>query len=140
MFEFKSVKFSGTEEEKANQSYVLDLKSGVKTIRSQWHNDTQSEHDLIYIINLNGPITKNGGESTYGTKDLAANIKMFEANPKVKGGIILGDSGGGSTVAVEIFRSTLHERKKPIVTLIEKGSDYIRIMRLSDRRKFDLRR
>lgn len=111
-----------TPEEKYNSCFILNAKSGVKTVSRVWEPKYETESDLVYIINLNGPITKNGGDSTFGTKDLAANIKYFESFDNVIGGIILGDSGGGSSNAVEIFDSAVSERTKPIVTLLEKGS------------------
>lgn len=111
-----------TPEEKYNSCFILNAKSGVKTVSRVWEPKYETESDLVYIINLNGPITKNGGDSTFGTKDLANNIKYFESFDNVIGGIILGDSGGGSSNAVEIFDSAVSERTKPIVTLLEKGS------------------
>jgi len=109
-------------EEKYNSTFVYNVQNGVKTVSEGWQARNDAESDLIYIINLNGVITKNGGDSTWGTKDLANKIKFFESFPNVKGGIIIPDSGGGSANAVEIFNSTVLERTKPIVVLLEKGS------------------
>lgn len=109
-------------EEKYNSTFLFDLKSDTRIVSNKWQARDNAKDELIYMIDLNGPITRSGGMSSYGTKDLANNIAYFESLPNVIGGIILADSGGGSTNAVEIIDSAIISRKKPIVSLLEKGT------------------
>lgn len=114
---------SGTE--KYNSVFVLDLLSGTKVISEKWHattSEARESEELIYLIHLDGPITRSGGSSSYGTKDLSDKINYFESLPNVIGGIIVSDSGGGSTNAVGIMDTAIRNRKKPIVSLIEEGA------------------
>lgn len=110
-------------EEKLNSVFLYDLKSKTKIVKSQY--DARQEqgegNDLVYVVNLDGPITKNGGTSTYGTRHIAQQILNFDKNPDVIGGIMITDSGGGSTNAVDHMRDAMTRRTKPLVQLIEKG-------------------
>lgn len=110
--------------EKYNSVDLLNLQSKVRTVQSRYNalDPAFAEDELVYIVNLNGPITRTGGSSSYGTKDLANTIMFFEALPNVIGGIINADSGGGSTNAVEIIDSTIKNRLKPIVSILEQGA------------------
>lgn len=106
-----------------NSTEVLNLTSRTKIVQDRWQaKDANEDDELIYIVNLDGPITRNGGMSSYGTAQLANMIMFFEALPNVIGGIVKADSGGGSTNAVEIIDSTIRNRTKPIVSLLEKGT------------------
>ena len=80
------------------------------------------DESIIGIINLDGPITKEGGASSHGTKQLSENLKSFELDDRVKGTIIKADSGGGSGVAIQFLRDSMLEANKPIGVWLEKGS------------------
>lgn len=111
------------ESEKNNSVFLYDLKSKTRIIDNTNHlRDNQGKNDsLVYVVNLDGPITKNGGLSSNGTKQISQQILSFDSDPRVKGGILLTDSGGGSTNAVEHMADAMTKRKKPLVQLIEKG-------------------
>lgn len=108
---------------KLNSISLLEIKSETRLVRSTWSLDNRDSFDGIGIINLNGPITKNGGASTYGTKQMSSQMLQMSKDSRIKGFMILGDSGGGATGAVRLMADTINEVKKtkPVYTLIEKG-------------------
>jgi ClpP class serine protease len=79
--------------------------------------------DGIGVINLNGPITKNGGASSYGTKYLAQSMLQMSKDSRIKGFVIKTDSGGGATGAVSLMQEAISKVKetKPVYALVEKG-------------------
>jgi ClpP class serine protease len=87
----------------------------------QLRND--NDFDGIGIINFNGVITKGGGSSSYGTKDLATQMLTMSNDNRIKGFILKVDSGGGASNAVSIMSDAINQVKKtkPVYTLVEKG-------------------
>ena len=80
----------------------------------------------IGVIDINGPITKNGGQSSYGMVQLSNMMLSMAKDDRIKGFIEINDSGGGQTSAVDIMQDAKNEVKekygKPIYTFIPKGS------------------
>lgn len=115
------VKFQA-KEDRNNAIALVNVSNATKIINRTWQlsEDYQGD-DLVYIINLNGVITKDGGESTYGMTYLAAQMQNFDADIRVKGGVIVVDSGGGSTSGMEVLTYAISQLKKPLVTLVERG-------------------
>ncbi|MBB6236499.1 ClpP class serine protease [Pedobacter sp. AK013] len=108
--------------ERANSISLYDTKSAVTILTRTYElNQDANGNDLIYVLNLNGVITKNGGMSSYGMKELSSQLLKFDADSRVKGGVIIVDSGGGSSLGMELMKYTLQTRKKPIVGLIERA-------------------
>lgn len=129
---------------KAYQQMLLDFRKGVQidfgetknnslSIFNPKNNETVLVDDTyqlrnnkdfqgIGVINLNGPITKNGGTSTQGTKQISEQMLYLALDNRIKGFIIKADSGGGSSNAVNILVDTINEIKqtKPVYTVIEK--------------------
>lgn len=66
----------------------------------------------IAIVNLNGVITVDGGMSSYGMTQLSEYMLSLAKDENIKGFGILGNSGGGSTMAVEIMTDTIAEIRK----------------------------
>jgi protease-4 len=126
-------------EEKNNQFSLLELNQATKIVKSRpWtdFNRLDSEHSYISIVDLNGPITKNGGQSHYGTKDIAKAMSKAEKQSNIIGHIIQIDSGGGAANAVAEMRDVMSKIKKPIVSFVDGmmasaalkigiGSDYV---------------
>lgn len=109
-------------ETKYNSCMFYDLKSvdfveGTYDLRKADQNA-----ELINIVSINGPITKGGGQSSYGTKDISRQMLMADKDNRVKGHIIMADSGGGSTSAVQFMTDAIAEASKPVVSFIEKGA------------------
>lgn len=108
---------------KLNSISLLEITSETRLIKSTWSLNNSDSFDGIGIINLNGPITKNGGASSYGTKDLSKSMLQMSKDARVKGFIIITDSGGGSSAAVGLMQDAINEVKKtkPVYSVIEKG-------------------
>ena len=89
-------------------------------------NDIKGDFNGIGIIDINGPITKNGGQSSYGMLELSSMMLSMAKDERIKGFIEINDSGGGQTSAVDIMQDAKNEVKqkygKPIYTFIPKGS------------------
>jgi len=109
-------------EVKYNSIDLLQIKGETRLIQRDWQLLNREEFDGIGILNLNGPITKGGGDSSSGMIELSSSMRSMAKDQRIKGFIILGDSGGGSTAAVRVMSDTINEVKqtKPVYTLIEK--------------------
>lgn len=75
----------------------------------------------IAQYNFDSVITKGGGMSHFGTKDIATQFVEMEANENVIGHIFKMESGGGSVAAIKYIRevSKKENRKKPLVVFAE---------------------
>lgn len=107
--------------EKLNNHFFYEIKSATRLVSRPAQVDQSSGDEYISVINLNGVITKEGGDSTYGTKQLSRMLLQFDADPKVIGHIILADSGGGSSAGMKVMRRAIEQVQKPIASLIEYG-------------------
>lgn len=110
-------------ESKLNSISLLQVNSGVKLISDNYDLKNTDSFDGIGVINLNGPITKNGGTSSNGTKKLSSLMIEMSKDQRIKGFVIKADSGGGATGAVQIMVDAINEVKKtvPVYASIEKG-------------------
>lgn len=115
------ISFEPDENGKCNSFNLYDTNNARLVHDSYDLRNAEPNDTLIGIINLDGVITKHGGMSSYGTKYLSNQIKKFEADSRVKGTLIKAASGGGSGQAIQYFRDTILECKKPVGTWIEKG-------------------
>jgi ClpP class serine protease len=111
-------------EVKYNSVDLLVVNSETRLIQREWQLNNSNEFEGIGILNLNGPITKGGGASSSGMIEMSNSMLSMSADKRIKGFIILGDSGGGSTSAVRIMADTISQVKqtKPVYTLIQKES------------------
>lgn len=75
----------------------------------------------IALYNFDGPITKYGGMSHYGTTEIASQFAEMESNDNVIGHIFFVESGGGSANAIKYIRdfSSKENRTKPLVAYSE---------------------
>ena len=131
--------------EKHNQIGIYQAKNQVVITEKDYKLDNlQAGDQNISLIKLDGPITKNGGDSHYGTVDLARKLRTFDASEKIIGHIIQIESGGGSANAVDEMKDAIQAAKKPVVVFcdgimasaalyIGSYSDYIISHRESDR-------
>ena len=110
-------------ETKYNSFYYLDLKSKTTLVTREWELQDNSISEAVGVINLDGPITKSGGESSYGTKQLSQRMLSMSNDSRVKGIIINVDSGGGSSSAVQLMVDAINEVKKskPVYAVVSKG-------------------
>lgn len=110
-------------DQKYNSISLMEVKGQTKLIQREWQLDSKDDFDAIGIINLNGPITKGGGASSSGMIELSNSMISMSKDSRVKGFIVLTDSGGGSSAAVNIMGDAIQEVKKtkPVYSLISKG-------------------
>lgn len=110
-------------EVKLNSISLLEVSNETRIIKNTWSLNNSDSFDGIGVINLNGPITKNGGSSSYGTKDLSKSMLQMSQDSRIKGFVIVTDSGGGSSSAVTLMQDAINEVKKtkPVYSVIEKG-------------------
>lgn len=110
-------------EQKYNAVSLLTVKSDSRIITREWQLETKEDFEGIGIINLDGPITKGGGMSSYGMLELSAQMERMALDNRIKGFVVLTDSGGGASNAVEIMADTISavNKEKPVYSLITKG-------------------
>lgn len=115
-------------EVKYNSISVLKFKSDCEDdvedyIESEDDDLTEDDIQGIAIVNLNGVITVDGGASSYGMTQLSEQMLSMSKDDNIKGFIIYANSGGGSTMAVEIMTDAIAEirKTKPVRGLVKKG-------------------
>lgn len=80
--------------------------------------------EVISVIHLDGPITKNGGMSSYGTREMSREMDRMTNDDRVKGHILVTDSGGGASNATIFLTDSIKKSQqagKPVVQFVEKG-------------------
>jgi protease-4 len=113
------------ENEKLNSVAMFDISSATRTaFSSRELSRIDEDAEIVSVIMLNGPITKNGGMSSFGMKYLASEMSAMTKDERVKGHIIVTDSGGGASNAVVFMADAIAESQaagKPVIQFIEKG-------------------
>lgn len=112
-----------TPEFKLNSVFFYDPKNETRIIKDKWDLRNNDNFDGIGIINLNGPITVSGGSSSRGMDYVSETMLQMNKDNRIKSFIVLTNSGGGSSGAVELMVDTINEVKqtKPVYALITKG-------------------
>ena len=110
-------------EVKLNSVGILDLKSETRIVNYDFELKNSDYFEGIGVVNLNGAITKNGGTSSNGTKQISSQMIQMSKDNRIKGFVVLTDSGGGATGAVQLMQDAINKVKetKPVYALIEKG-------------------
>jgi len=110
-------------EQKLNSISLLKIKSDTRIVNDEWDLNNKDSFEGIGIVNLNGPITKNGGMSSFGTKELSSSMLKMSKDSRIKGFVVKTDSGGGASAAVQIMVDAINEVKSivPVYALVEKG-------------------
>lgn len=110
-------------EEKHNSIKILN--ADLVTISNYRWGELPDNKDFkgIGMINIDGPITKSGGASSYGVSYISNMMLEMAQDDRIIGFICYTDSGGGSSAAVDIFRDAVIEIKKtkPVFGLVQKG-------------------
>lgn len=110
---------------KYNSVSILNVKSDDAEDCDECEDYEPTSEDIqgIAVINLNGAITVSGGMSTCGMIELSDMMLDLSKNENIKGFIIYTNSGGGSSIAVEIMTDTISEirKTKPVFGLVKKG-------------------
>lgn len=111
---------------KYNTPFVYDFKNETRIVTANdytWRTNPQEDFEGIGIINIDGPITKSGGQSSLGMMQISSIMMKMAQDNRIKCFVVVGDSGGGSSNAVEIMNDCINEVKKtkPVYGLISKG-------------------
>jgi len=110
---------------KYNSISFLNIKSEDDYEDYEECDDEPTSEDIqgIAVINLDGAITVGGGMSSCGMTELSERMLDLNKNDNVKGFIVYTNSGGGSTMAVEIMTDCISEirKTKPVFALVKKG-------------------
>ncbi len=117
-------------EVKYNTPQIYKIKSDTRIITNPYGNyyeegqlENNDDFDGIGIINLNGPIVKSSGASTVGMESVSSYMMQMNKDKRIKSFIIMTDSGGGVSSAVQIMVDTINEikKEKPVYALVTKG-------------------
>ncbi len=115
-------------ERKYNSISFVDIKSNddLDDIEERYDEDlepTDEEIQGIAFVHLNGVITVDGGASSYGMTQVSERMLQLSRNENIKGFIVYANSGGGSTMAVELMTDAIAEirKSKPVIALVRKG-------------------
>jgi protease-4 len=102
--------------EKNNDTYLYSIKNQVATTDNLYKARNDNSNDkLIAVTKVDGPITKNGGESSFGTIQMADRFRRFDKLSNIIGHIVLVDSGGGAASAIKYMRNVMLSTNKPVV-------------------------
>ncbi len=117
-------------EVKLNTPFVSFIGSDTKIITRPYGNDwapgqldNNDDFEAVGVIKIDGPITKSGGASSLGMTQVSGMMLKMSKDSRIKSFIVLTDSGGGSSSAVDIMVDTINEIKqsKQVIGLVEKG-------------------
>lgn len=78
-----------------------------------------AEIKKIAVYNFDGVLTKSGGDSHYGTAEIAEQFAINDADDSIGCHLFKIDSGGGTTTSVRCIREVTEVRTKPLVVFIE---------------------
>jgi|SRR5882762_1273730 len=109
-------------EDKANKFMLAKVfDSGITLAKTSSPNASSKKEKTISITNIDGPITKNGGESSFGMKELSDNLMSADNDESVLGHFFIVDSPGGSVSGMQYMQQTIGSLKKPTVAIIERS-------------------
>jgi ClpP class serine protease len=117
-------------EEKYNSVFYFNMAQEVKVVDRPYGNywnpgqlDAKENFQAIGVVFINGPITSSGGASSYGMEYVSSTMMKMYADDRIKGFLVVGNSGGGASSAVDIMTDTINEIKqtKPVWGLVKKG-------------------
>ena len=112
-------------EQKYNSVSVLNLESNeVRIIDETYQLENASESFTgIGVIKIDGVITVSGGASSRGMDQISSQMKTVAKDERIKSFIVLGNSGGGSTMAVEMMAKTITSvrKTKKVYGLVKEG-------------------
>lgn len=75
----------------------------------------------IALVDISGPIMKNGGMCSYGSVEKAEMIQRADNAPNIKGIILNIDSPGGQVAGTTQLADAVKGTKKPVIAMINDG-------------------
>lgn len=87
-----------------------------------WDEELEDDDKIINVIGVNGPITRNGGACSYGSKELRDILMQAADMEHVIGHIIYIDTPGGSSQSKYDFEQAIdyiHEKGQKVVALVD---------------------
>ncbi len=73
----------------------------------------------VAVIPLEGPVMKNGGMCSYGSKDIIAWVDKANADADVSSIVLVTDSPGGQVDGTEAMANAIKNSAKPVVAYID---------------------
>ncbi|MCM8906827.1 ATP-dependent Clp protease proteolytic subunit [Tenacibaculum finnmarkense] len=111
-------------ETKYNSCFAYNPEARTQVAYDQWDlRNAEQDADIVGVVLINGPITLNGGASSYGMKQVSENMLKMHKDDRVKSFVLRANSGGGASAAVEVMSDTINfiKQTKPVYGSIEKG-------------------
>lgn len=84
-------------------------------------NSSSSKEQIISVTKIDGVVTKSGGQSSRGMKELSADLLSADADPNLMGHLFIFDTPGGSLSGMKCMKGTMAALTKPIVGLVEQS-------------------
>lgn len=117
------------EPEDFKRPYMLSARTGFQekvyvgnAERIQYWHDLDEEDRIINVIPVDGPITRNGGACSYGSKEIRDMLKDTSEMPQVLAHLFVIDSPGGSSASKYDFEQGIeyvHEKGQKTIALID---------------------
>ena len=90
--------------------------------RNEMNSRGESElKDQVSVIRMIGEITKTSGMCNYGMDYICSEFLKAEANPDIKGHILMTDGPGGNADAMPLVLALKSQLKKPVVALVDRA-------------------
>ena len=88
-----------------------------------WNDEELADDDqVINVVTINGPVTRDGGACSYGTKDWRDQILYADTIPQVVGHLFVVNSPGGESACrndYDIMMEDWRAHKKPAVMFVD---------------------
>ena len=87
-----------------------------------WWDELEEDDQVINLLHIEGPITRNGGACSYGSKDVRDQMLYCAEMPNCIGHILILDSPGGSSFSSNDFEQATEaarNAKQPVLGLID---------------------
>lgn len=87
-----------------------------------WRNELEPEDQIVNVLFVNGPITRDGGGCSYGSKEIRDRLIEAADTPQVIGHVICIDSPGGSSMSKYDFEQAIdyvHDKGQKVIAFVD---------------------
>jgi signal peptide peptidase SppA len=98
---------------------VIGAGPAVAAVAAALGNKAGSDATKVAVVPIQGPLLKNGGFCTLGTKDIAQYIQDANRDPNVAAIVLDIDSPGGSVDGTEYLGDVVAKSEKPVVAYVD---------------------